>query len=464
MAGSWGPSKAFLRRRKKRASSRRWAVMSKRLQETEEPIITPVTTQLGNGDPITQTSPAQLEDPTVKNVKKWVPLLGVRVLLLAFGKICQIWRNSLSQSFAGFLKTFSVWRGYAKQIETLKNQMAEMQSEMGALHSALQGGTTGCHCNGTVAGSSVCPMFPPTLLPLGCGSSVDPLPALTPPPPPPLPPPSTTFLQPYIPKKRVASNTQQEKQDILVAVTLRDLQAVKLRKVIVSSVKSKRTPEKMHVPLVTVADLQNVHLKRSHCQLPPKLLKRLSFGRTPTKSPMNLRTQLKRVQINRSPGGTPLFDKENMETGTGLTPIITQALRRKFQVGHTGLTPIITQALRRKFQVGHSGLTPIITQALRRKFQVGHTGLTPIITQALRRKFQEGHSGLTPIITQALRRKFQVGHSGLTPIITQALRRKFQVGHSGLTPIITQALRRKFQSALPRGLSPKAKNLNESFD
>ncbi|XP_071029733.1 proline-rich protein 11-like [Oncorhynchus clarkii lewisi] len=174
----------------------------------------------------------------------------------------------------------------------------------------------------------------------GCGSSVDPLPALTPPPPPPLPPTSNTFLQPYIPKTRVASNTQQEKQDILVAVTLRDLQAVKLRKVIVSSVKSKRTPEKMHAPLVTVADLQNVRLKQSHCQLPPKLLKRLSFGRTPTKSPMNLRTQLKRVQINRSPGGTPLFDKENMETGTGLTPIMTQALRRKFQSAlPRGLSP-----------------------------------------------------------------------------------------------------------------------------
>uniref|UniRef100_A0A4W5JQW1 Proline rich 11 n=1 Tax=Hucho hucho TaxID=62062 RepID=A0A4W5JQW1_9TELE len=314
-----GPCKAFLRRRKKRASSRRWAVMSKRLQETQEPIITPVTTQLGNCDPITQTSP------------KLVPLLGVRVLLLAFGRICKIWRSSLSQSFAGFLKTFFFWRGYAKQIETLQNQMAEMQRDMGALYSALQGGKTGCHYHGTVAGSSVRPMFPPTLLPLGCGSSVDPLPALTPPPPPPPPPPSTTFLQPYVPKKRVASNTQQEKQDILVAVTLRDLQAVKLRKVIVSSVKSKRTPEKIHAPLVTVADLQNVRLKQSHCELPPKLLKHLGFGRTPTKSPMNLRTQLKRVQINRSPGGTPLFDKENMETGTGLTPIMTQALRRKFQ-------------------------------------------------------------------------------------------------------------------------------------
>lgn len=53
--------------------------------------------RLGNCDPITQTSPAQLEDPPVKNVKKWVPLLGVRLLLLAFGRIFQIWRNNLSQ-------------------------------------------------------------------------------------------------------------------------------------------------------------------------------------------------------------------------------------------------------------------------------------------------------------------------------------------------------------------------------
>ncbi|OXB64907.1 hypothetical protein ASZ78_009788 [Callipepla squamata] len=35
----------------------------------------------------------------------------------------------------------------------------------------------------------------------------------------------------------------------------------------------------------------------------------------------------------RSPGGTPL-NKENAECGTGLTPIMTQALRRKFQASH----------------------------------------------------------------------------------------------------------------------------------
>ncbi|XP_029483383.1 proline-rich protein 11-like isoform X3 [Oncorhynchus nerka] len=169
--------------------------------------------------------------------------------------------------------------------------MAEMQREMGALHSALQ---------------AVAPVWTLSLL----SHHHHHLFLLHP----------TLSCNPTSLKKRVASNTQQEKQDILVAVTLRDLQAVKLRKVIVSSVKSKRTLEKMHAPLVTVADLQNVRLKQSHCQLPPKLLKRLSFG--------------------RSPGGTPLFDKENMETGTGLAPIMTQALRRKFQSAlPRGLSP-----------------------------------------------------------------------------------------------------------------------------
>ncbi|PNJ65758.1 T0040138 isoform 1, partial [Pongo abelii] len=46
----------------------------------------------------------------------------------------------------------------------------------------------------------------------------------------------------------------------------------------------------------------------------------------------DLRKLLRKVNVERSPGGTPLTNKENMETGTGLTPVMTQALRRKFQV------------------------------------------------------------------------------------------------------------------------------------
>lgn len=44
-----------------------------------------------------------------------------------------------------------------------------------------------------------------------------------------------------------------------------------------------------------------------------------------------LRRNLKKVSHKRSPGGTPL-DKTIQETGIGLTPMITRALRKKFQV------------------------------------------------------------------------------------------------------------------------------------
>ncbi len=43
------------------------------------------------------------------------------------------------------------------------------------------------------------------------------------------------------------------------------------------------------------------------------------------------RAALKR--INRSPGGTTCHQRSrNLDTGTGLTPMLTRALRRKFQV------------------------------------------------------------------------------------------------------------------------------------
>ncbi|MGH0155646.1 UNVERIFIED_CONTAM: hypothetical protein FKN15_059533 [Acipenser sinensis] len=76
-----------------------------------------------------------------------------------------------------------------------------------------------------------------------------------------------------------------------------------------------------------MSDLRRVSLRSSHTDLPLKI----GLHRTPSKSPLNLRKHLKKVNIDRSPGGTPLYEKENRETGTGLTPIMTQALRRKFQ-------------------------------------------------------------------------------------------------------------------------------------
>ena len=45
-----------------------------------------------------------------------------------------------------------------------------------------------------------------------------------------------------------------------------------------------------------------------------------------------MRRNLRKVNIERSPGGTPAVSDRNYENGTGLTPMMTRALRRKFQV------------------------------------------------------------------------------------------------------------------------------------
>lgn len=44
-----------------------------------------------------------------------------------------------------------------------------------------------------------------------------------------------------------------------------------------------------------------------------------------------LRRNLRKVSQRRSPGGTPM-NKTIQETGVGLTPMMTRALRKKFEV------------------------------------------------------------------------------------------------------------------------------------
>ena len=55
------------------------------------------------------------------------------------------------------------------------------------------------------------------------------------------------------------------------------------------------------------------------------------FYRTPDEMIIT-RRKLRKVNITRSPGGTPLVSNRNKENGTGLTPMMTKALQRKFQV------------------------------------------------------------------------------------------------------------------------------------
>ncbi|EPQ02795.1 Proline-rich protein 11 [Myotis brandtii] len=102
------------------------------------------------------------------------------------------------------------------------------------------------------------------------------------------------------------------KKDGPMQITVKDLMTVKLKKTQSFDEKKKLVPSpKVRNPLVTVSDLQGVTLKPNSKVLPTRV-----------------------TNVLMSPGGTPLTNKENMETGTGLTPVMTQALRRKFQLAH----------------------------------------------------------------------------------------------------------------------------------
>uniref|UniRef100_A0A8D0HKJ7 Proline rich 11 n=1 Tax=Sphenodon punctatus TaxID=8508 RepID=A0A8D0HKJ7_SPHPU len=159
-----------------------------------------------------------------------------------------------------------------------------------------------------------------------------------PPPPPPPPPPLPPLPPPQAPLllKRASGIKPLQaaplKSDVPMQITLKDLLNVKLKKTQSHTGTDKAgSPLKRPRALITISDLQSINL-RTKAALPPTRVTNVLI--TPSKNHLDLRKHLKRVNIQRSPGGTPLTNKENMETGTGLTPIMTQALRRKFQLLH----------------------------------------------------------------------------------------------------------------------------------
>jgi hypothetical protein len=122
------------------------------------------------------------------------------------------------------------------------------------------------------------------------------------------------------------------KKDGPMHITVKDLLTVKLKKTQSIDERRKLIPSpKERNPLVTVSDLQHVTLKPNPKVLSTRVTNVLI---TPGKSQIDLRKLLRKVDVERSPGGTPLTNKENMDTGTGLTPVMTRALRRKFQLAH----------------------------------------------------------------------------------------------------------------------------------
>ncbi|XP_004468267.1 proline-rich protein 11 [Dasypus novemcinctus] len=237
-----------------------------------------------------------------------------------------------------------------QELHSLKQQFYVLESEFSKLQEALKNfsenscprcGQT-CQLSGKFTNMSACVLTTPgesqaALLPtlLQPASHLPAPPPPPPPPPPPSLPPPAPPIAPLLLRKADRTKALQAeplKKDIPMQITVKDLLTVKLKKTQSFDEKSKLVPSlKTPNPLVTISDLQRVTLKPNSKVLSTRVTNVLI---TPGKSQLDLRRLLRKVNVERSPGGTPLSNKENIETGTGLTPVMTQALKRKFQLAH----------------------------------------------------------------------------------------------------------------------------------
>uniref|UniRef100_A0A8C5P7G0 Proline rich 11 n=1 Tax=Leptobrachium leishanense TaxID=445787 RepID=A0A8C5P7G0_9ANUR len=233
-----------------------------------------------------------------------------------------------------------------RELRTLRQRLQKLEAEFSKLSTALQNQDTNsypasntccCNCNkkklfpsptiaSNVQSAEQCPLtsIPPP----------PPPPPPLPPPPPPLPPPAFQLQkQPLL--KKVESNRVPKDvskvQDGIIQITLKDLLNVKLRKTASNMELHKVESQPIErFPRITLSELQGVNLNRSSKMHPRRLS--CVFKGTPNKSPLDVRRRLRKVNMVRSPGGTPIYDRDNKENGTGLTPMMTRALRQKFQM------------------------------------------------------------------------------------------------------------------------------------
>uniref|UniRef100_A0A8C6GRJ1 Proline-rich protein 11 n=1 Tax=Mus spicilegus TaxID=10103 RepID=A0A8C6GRJ1_MUSSI len=244
-------------------------------------------------------------------------------------------------------------RVYHRELHSLKQQLCVLKRELCKLQENLKSisenssCSSSCHkcypsdklttvpaCAPTTHGESQTVLSSTQPQPANHSPSPPPLPP-PPPPPPPLPPPPPPLAPLLLRKSGTTKALQVEplKKDGPMHITVKDLLTVKLKKT--QSVDERKklvpSPPEERTPLVTVSDLQCVTLK-PNSRVSATRIKNVLI--TPGKSQIDLRKLLRKVQVERSPGGTPLNNKENMDTGTGLTPVMTRALRRKFQMAH----------------------------------------------------------------------------------------------------------------------------------
>ncbi|NXC13944.1 PRR11 protein, partial [Corythaeola cristata] len=227
-------------------------------------------------------------------------------------------QNTVIQSFKVVKDTIFPSQIYLRELNTFKEQLEKLETEFSRLQGTLQMNgiaalsSESClcqRCNKPVLGAPV--QMQEGLPPAGSGPSATQLqpasapPPPLPPPPPPLPPPklppAPLFLKRGNGSKALLAPSL--KKDGPMQITLKDLLNVKLKKT-----DSNLRTDKVSSFLFSCF----VFLEKNRELIIISLVSNLF----------------------RSPGGTPLNSKENMECGSGLTPIMTQALRRKFQASH----------------------------------------------------------------------------------------------------------------------------------
>ncbi|NWU65336.1 PRR11 protein, partial [Pterocles burchelli] len=257
-------------------------------------------------------------------------------------------QNTVAQSFKVVKDTIFPSQIYLRELNTFREQLEKLEAEFSRLQGTLQMNGIAAsssenllceRCNKPVLGAPAQMQMGPSPSVSGPSAiqlppvSVPPPPLPPPPPPPPLPPPKLPPA-PLLLKRSNGSKTLLEpslKKDGPMQITLKDLLNVKLKKTDGNLRMDKaESPVKTHRALITVSDLQSISLRPK--SKPSAHITNSST--TPAKNQLDLRKHLKKVNIQRSPGGTPLNNKENIECGSGLTPIMTQALRRKFQASH----------------------------------------------------------------------------------------------------------------------------------
>ncbi|XP_057631149.1 proline-rich protein 11 [Chionomys nivalis] len=257
-------------------------------------------------------------------------------------------QTCVAQSLEALRDAIFPSRVYHRELHSLKQQFCVLKSDLCKLQETLKTISESSSCSSCCHACGVSDKLTdvPACAPATPGESQTvhpptvPQPASHPPPPPPPPPPPLPPPPPPLapllrrkPGTTRALQTEPLKKDGPMHITVKDLLTVKLKKT--QSIEERKklvpSPPEQRNPLVTISDLQRITLKPNSRVLATRVKNVLI---APGKSQIDLRKLLRKVDVDRSPGGTPLTNKENMETGTGLTPVMTQALRRKFQLAH----------------------------------------------------------------------------------------------------------------------------------